>query len=412
MLKSLPQLIDAYPYGEPIAQLVLAGEPALDKHLRDPRLQQLKKRIQRFAKLDTLNRKESIAYIRRKLAVASSVGTKVFSNAAVRKIAKAANGIPRNLNMLCTDALVAGCRRRKNPIPVKIVKQVLTEYQGQRPQRTSRRTWLGAVVLLLLVIAVGLIVQRVLPGGWQAVTTWPQQAFEQVQPVVTDLTQKAKALSRQTPVQTVPPAPSTAQPVPAQETVRPVETVEVVAPTPVAFESRTMFKMPDVSTIPAPTENGGGMQRVANLIDRHFPKGGAFGLKVWSDKAVGEAYAEGENLVLHVESESSVFLRIDYYQADGKIVRLLPNPLMSNRVVAEWRFTLGGDGNVFQFKVAPPFGTEMLTVVASQHPIDMEAETSTEELNDSYVDQLSRRLQTYRAQGRAAAAYIRIQTRP
>ncbi len=411
VLKSLPQLIDAHPYGEPVAQIVLAGEPALDKHLRDPRLQKLKKRIPRFAKLDTLDQKESIAYIQRKLATATSAGAKVFSSAAIRKIAKAANGIPRNLNMLCTDALVAGCRRRKKPIPVKIVKQVLTEYQVRRPRRPLRRLWLGAMVLLFLVLAAGFVVQRALPGGWQAAATWPQQAMDQVEPLMASLTQQVKALSRQLPGQGISSVPTTSQPVPTEDQVEPVKTVDVMVPPPDDAATRPMLKAPEASVTPPLPDHIGEMERVANLIDQHFPKGGAFGLKVWSDRAAGEAYAEGEKLVLHVMSASPAFLRIDYYQADGKIVHLLPNPLMSNRVAADQRFTLGGDGNMFQFNVSPPFGTEMLAVVASLKPIDTEA-TSTGELNHSYVDHLSRRLQTYGAQGQAAAAYIRIQTQP
>jgi hypothetical protein len=149
-----------------------------------------------------------------------------------------------------------------------------------------------------------------------------------------------------------------------------------------------------------------------DLIDQHFPKGGAFGLKVWSDKAPGETYVEGEHLILYVMTETPAFLWIDYYQADGKIVHLLPHPLINNQVQAGQRFTLGGNDNAFQFKVARPFGTEMLTIVASQKPIDRSVDTASDELNNSYVDHLSRRLQTYSSQGKAAAVYVRIQTQP
>ncbi len=114
----------------------------------------------------------------------------------------------------------------------------------------------------------------------------------------------------------------------------------------------------------------------------------------------------------HVQSETSAFLRIDYYQADGKVVHLLPNPLIDNRVQAGQRFTLGGDGNAFQFTVAPPFGTEMLTVVASQQPIDSQVETAFSDLDGAYIEQLARQLQAYGTQGEAAAAYVRIQTQP
>jgi hypothetical protein len=161
---------------------------------------------------------------------------------------------------------------------------------------------------------------------------------------------------------------------------------------------------------PKPQDNA--MQQVAALIDQHFPKGGAFDLQVWSNKTSGDNYVEGENLILYVTSETSAFLRIDYYQADGQIVQLLPHPLMSNQVQAGQRFTLGEPGHVFQFKVSPPFGMEMLTVVASQKPVKTQRERTTGELNRSYVERLSHQLEAYIAQGDVAAAYVRIQTQP
>lgn len=75
VLQSIPQLIDTYPGSEPLAQLVLSGEPVLDQHLRAPDLQPLKKRIQQVVTFDTFNRKESIAHIQCKLSKASPMGT-------------------------------------------------------------------------------------------------------------------------------------------------------------------------------------------------------------------------------------------------------------------------------------------------------------------------------------------------
>ncbi len=432
VLKSLPQLIDAFPGEQPVAQLVLAGAPTLEKRLRDPKLQKLKKRIQLVAKLDTLTRKESIAYIQRKLSAASPVGNpKVFSNAATRKIVKAAKGIPRNLNMICTDALVAGCRRRKKPIPASIVKQVLADFQVRRSRRTSRLVGLGVAVVLLLFLAVGVGFRDSFSGHLQIAAQWPQQALEQVQPLLSDLAQKARISSRQAPEPVVLPMPSDepvampADPPSPDVVVRPP--LPLISPTPSAPQaivktpkapgtplqqanSRTMPPQAPETSLQQPHHRA--IRQVANLIDQHFPSGGAFGLKVWSDKAPGAAYVEGEKLVLYVISEAQAFLRIDYYQADGKIVHLLPNPLMSNQVQAGQRFTLGDDGNAFQFKVAPPFGAEMLTVVASQQSMDINAKTATGELNDAYINHLSDQLQTYGAQGKTAAAYIHIQTQP
>lgn len=414
VLKNIPQLIEAYPYEQPVAQLVLAGEPVLEKHLRDSKLQQLKKRVQLIATLSTFNRKESITYIQRKLSAASSPGnSRVFSNAAIRHIAKAAKGIPRNLDMLCTDALVAGYMRRTKPIPARMVKQVLADFQGYDVQRTSRLLWVGVAVVLLLTLVAGARFWDGFSGHLQTVAQWPQQAVEQMRPLFADLAQKTPRWSRQTPELAVSPRPSEKPAaVPAE---RP--SFDVVTPpplpraTPTVSSPKAIVETPKALETPLPPRHS-IISQVATLIDQHFPRGGAFGLKVWSDKAPDEAYVEGEKLVLYVKSDIQAFLRIDYYQADGKVVHLLPNPLIDSQVQAGQRFTLGGSGNAFQFKVAAPFGTEMLVVIASPKPIEIETATATGELNDAYVDRLSRQLRMYEAQGKAAATYIRMQTQP
>jgi general secretion pathway protein A len=419
VLKSIPKLIDAYPFETPLAQLILLGEPDLGKHLRDPNLQQLKKRIEFIAKFDAFSRKESITYIQRKLSLASSARSpKVFSNAAIHKIVKAAKGIPRNLDVLCTDALVVGCKRRKRPISASIVKQVLNDFQGPHAHRTSHVAWLGAVVLLLAFVA-GITFRGALFNPLPVVAQWSQQAVDQVQLLFSEFTQQPKTLSPQASKHVSSPVPAAAPsaipqaPSSATDATRSPLPYTVPKPSPPKAVAETPTSSPPnaVAETPAPPRHR-AIENVANLIDQHFPKGGAFGLKVWSDKAPGEAYVEGEHLVLYVIAEAPAFLWIDYYQADGKIVHLLPRPLVNNHVQAGQRFTLGGDDTVFQFQVAQPFGMEMLTVVASQHPIEAKVETASSELNNAYIDRLSRQLQTYSAQGAAAAAYLRIQTQP
>jgi type II secretory pathway predicted ATPase ExeA len=421
VLKNITKLIDTYPYGQSLAQLILSGDPTLDKHLRDPKLRQLKKRIQLVAKLDTFNRKESIAYIQYKLSMASSVGTpKVFSNAAMRKIVKAAKGIPRNLNMLCIDVLVAGCWQRKRPIPASIVKRVLEDFQDLRSRRSPRFVWLGAVVVLLTALVVGMTFWHPFSRHLQIVAQQTQQVLEQGVLLFSDFTQKTEVLPSHTPKQEVLPGPVEAPAAlpadhPSSDTVMhpplPRPTPKSSRPEKAVVETPQPSPSKTIVETPKPPRDS-AIEQVANLIDQHFPKGGAFGLKVWSDKAPGEAYVEGDNLILYAMAETPAFLWIDYYQADGKIVHLLPRPLINNEIRAGQRFTLGGNDNVFQFKVSQPFGMEMLTVVASQQPIDMNEELASGELNDAYVSRLSRQLQTYSDEGKAAAAYIRIQTQP
>jgi hypothetical protein len=142
----------------------------------------------------------------------------------------------------------------------------------------------------------------------------------------------------------------------------------------------------------------------------HFPDGGAFPLRVWVNKGSKEIYSEGERLLVHVLSDHSAHLQMDHYQADGQVVHLLPHPLDRNRVEAGEIFSLGKPDNAFQFAVVPPFGVEMLTVVASPHPLDASPDGPTIEPAEGYLERFAKRLEAYKAQGNATIAHIRIQT--
>jgi hypothetical protein len=150
---------------------------------------------------------------------------------------------------------------------------------------------------------------------------------------------------------------------------------------------------------------------VVDLMRQHFPNGGAFPLRVWVNKGSEEMYTEGENLLVHVLSEQSAHLQMDYYQADGQVVHLLPHPLDNNRVEAGEIFSWGRPDNTFQFKVVPPFGVEMLTVVASRSPLDTSQGGPHVEPAVQYLERLGKRLEAYKAEGNAAIAHIRIRTR-
>jgi len=152
-------------------------------------------------------------------------------------------------------------------------------------------------------------------------------------------------------------------------------------------------------------------QRVVDLMRHHFPNGGAFPLRLWVNKGSEEMYTEGENLLVHVWSEQNAHLQMDYYQADGQVVHLLPHPLDNNRVDGGEIFSWGKPGNTFQFKVVPPFGVEMLTVVASRSPLDASQGGPTIEPAAQYLERLGKRLEAYKAQGHAAIAHVRIRTR-
>lgn len=100
------------PEGQAV-QLVLVGQPDLEKTIRTPQLVQLRQRIRVHYRLETLSREETEAYIAYRLKVAG-VERPLFKTAAIDLIHRASSGVPRLVNILCSRALlsafVAGAR--------------------------------------------------------------------------------------------------------------------------------------------------------------------------------------------------------------------------------------------------------------------------------------------------------------
>ena len=90
---------------EKLIQFVMVGQPALAPLLRRPESEQLRQRINVIARLTPLEDTQVEAYIAHRLRVAGA-STGPFSEAAIRCIAQASAGVPRNINTLCFNALI------------------------------------------------------------------------------------------------------------------------------------------------------------------------------------------------------------------------------------------------------------------------------------------------------------------
>jgi Domain of unknown function (DUF4384)/Caspase domain len=81
-------------------------------------------------------------------------------------------------------------------------------------------------------------------------------------------------------------------------------------------------------------------------------------------------YREGDRLSLNVVSEEDAYIYALYQQADGKIYQIFPNAgQKDNHIRAKAHVTFPGEGDRFVWKVGPPFGKELIKIVASKEPI-------------------------------------------
>jgi general secretion pathway protein A len=106
-------------------QIVLTGQPELREVLNNPDLRQLKQRIALRCVIKALpNVEETDRYIISRLLVAGAERTDIFSPAAVDYIFRCSEGIPRNINNLCDNALLAGYAAGEPVISRTIIEEV------------------------------------------------------------------------------------------------------------------------------------------------------------------------------------------------------------------------------------------------------------------------------------------------
>jgi general secretion pathway protein A len=108
-------------------QIVLAGQPELARRLKNPHLAQLSQRIAVLAGLKPLPVSETLQYIHHRLEIAGYDGPEVFSPGSVALIAKASQGIPRNINNICFNAMSLACAMGSKRIGVEIVREALND---------------------------------------------------------------------------------------------------------------------------------------------------------------------------------------------------------------------------------------------------------------------------------------------
>ncbi len=89
-------------------QIVLTGQPELRDRLNQPNLRQLKQRVALRCNMHALPTIEEVErYISERLIIAGAEDPQIFSPEAIDMIYRCSEGIPRQINNLCDNAMVA-----------------------------------------------------------------------------------------------------------------------------------------------------------------------------------------------------------------------------------------------------------------------------------------------------------------
>lgn len=106
-------------------QIVLTGQPELREKLNQPNLRQLKQRVALRCKMHALPNVEEVErYITERLLIAGSDQPNIFTPGAIDYIFQCSEGIPRQINNLCDNALISAYAAGEQIIGRQIIEEV------------------------------------------------------------------------------------------------------------------------------------------------------------------------------------------------------------------------------------------------------------------------------------------------
>lgn len=145
-----------------LLQIVLFGQPELDRNLRQREIRQLKERITHSFQLGPLSPPEISEYMRFRLQAAGCGKSGVFSPGAERLIAKVSCGLIRRVNILADKAMLAafvdpvvkdGSASSRAMVHTRHVRAAVRDSEFRLP--VYRSSWFVGVTALLVVFIAG-----------------------------------------------------------------------------------------------------------------------------------------------------------------------------------------------------------------------------------------------------------------
>ena len=110
-----------------LMQIVLAGQPQLADRLASPSMAQLRQRVSMVIRIEPLTNEEVNAYIDHRLWIAGCEKPAFLTVGARKLIADHSEGIPRNVNNLCFNAMSLACALQRKTIDRDIVRDVIAD---------------------------------------------------------------------------------------------------------------------------------------------------------------------------------------------------------------------------------------------------------------------------------------------
>jgi general secretion pathway protein A len=143
-----------------LLQIVIVGQPELKAKLRSKVIRQINQRIVVSSQISPLTEEESLRYIDHRLKIVGSGSSEIFTDEALSLICRYAKGIPRVINIFCSNALSVGyglSEKRISPSTVKKIrreKDILTEDPSPKPSSRIKKNLPRKIAYAFLALAI------------------------------------------------------------------------------------------------------------------------------------------------------------------------------------------------------------------------------------------------------------------
>src|SRR6202790_5087270 len=121
-----------------LLQIILAGQPELDRKLDAPNLRQLKQRIVLRCNLQAFALRDTVEYMETRLATAGMPEQEIFTEEMMAEIHLRSQGIPRLINAICDNLLLTAFAQESKTTNTEMLDEVCKDMRLEWPG--SRRT--------------------------------------------------------------------------------------------------------------------------------------------------------------------------------------------------------------------------------------------------------------------------------
>jgi MSHA biogenesis protein MshM len=136
-----------------LLQIVLFGQPELNRNLQQEEIRQLAQRITFHYHLGPLGKDDLDFYISHRLSVAGFAGSRLFARDAIKMLNRTSGGIPRLVNILAHKALMLTYGEGKREVRARHVKAAARDTVAARNGWWS---WWWPAALTLLAAGAGI----------------------------------------------------------------------------------------------------------------------------------------------------------------------------------------------------------------------------------------------------------------